>query len=68
MTAPAIFSALISTFQTAANGTYFGHADARATGQASLSRKEVGPKEAKNIPGVLQSYVTYDTLVAWEFC
>jgi hypothetical protein len=26
MTAPAIFSALISTFQTAANGTYFGHA------------------------------------------
>ncbi len=37
--------------------------DARATGQASLSRKEVGPNEAKNIPGVLQSYVTYDTLV-----
>lgn len=23
----------------------------------------VGPKEAKNIPGVLQSYVTYDTLL-----
>lgn len=24
------------------------------------------PKEAKNIPGVLQTYVTYDTLVAGE--
>jgi hypothetical protein len=36
---------------------------AGATGQASLSRKGVGPKEAKNIPEVLQSYVTYDTLV-----
>ncbi len=26
----------------------------------------MGPKEAKNIPEVLQSYVTYDTLAGME--
>ena len=30
--------------------------------------KGVGPKEAKNIPGVLQCYVTYDTLGGVESC
>jgi hypothetical protein len=60
-TAPASFSAFISTFQTAQMALISVARDG-ATGQASLSRKGVGPKEAKNIPGVLQCYVTYDTL------
>ena len=63
MAAPASFSAFISTFQTAQTALMSVARHAGATGQASLSRKEGGPKEGKNIPGVLQSYVTYDTLV-----
>ena len=53
MTAPAIFSAFISTFQTAQTALISVAQDAGATGQASLSRKEGGTNEAKNIPGVL---------------
>jgi hypothetical protein len=46
---PTIFKALMTTFQ---NGQ-------RAS---SLSRKGDTLKAAENSPGVLQSYVTYDTL------
>jgi hypothetical protein len=42
MTAPAIFSAFISTFQTAQTALISVAQDAGATGQASLSRKEGG--------------------------
>src|SRR5688572_7762829 len=65
MAAPAIFSAFISTFQTARTAVISVARDLGATGQATLSRKGVRPKEAKNIPGLLQSYVTYDTLMGW---
>ena len=47
-----------------ANGTYFGRRETRAQPvRRAYPGKRVGPKEAKNIPGVLQSYVTYDTLI-----
>ena len=45
------------------NGTYFGRATRAQPVRRAYPGKRVGPKEAKNIPGVLQSYVTYDTLV-----
>ena len=64
MAAPAIFSALISTFQTAQTALVSVARHAGATGRASLSRKGMSLKEAKNNPRVLQSYVTYDTLGA----
>jgi hypothetical protein len=62
MAVPAIFRALITTFQDRASGIDLIHA---ATGHGlspSLSRKRKRPKGAKNNLGVLQSYVTYDTL------
>ena len=46
-----------------ANGTYFGGARRGRNRSGELIPERGGPKEAKNIPGVLQSYVTYDTLV-----
>ena len=63
MAAPAIFSALMSTFQT---GQTASNSAAPAGACGSTARAYPGKgmrlKEAKNNPGVLQSYVTYDTL------
>ena len=63
MAAPAIFSALISTFQTAQTAL-ISAADPRAQPlRRAYPGKGIRLKEAKNNPGVLQSYVTYDTLM-----
>ncbi len=51
-------------FPGRANGIGFGGARWGAAGQASLSRKGTSLKEAKNIPRLLQCYVTYDTLLS----
>jgi hypothetical protein len=62
MALPAIFKALMTTFQKPADCIRRRHRGARACFFLSLSRKRKPLKAAKNSPGVLQSYVTYDTL------
>jgi hypothetical protein len=56
-------SAFISIFQTAQNGTYFGGATRRRNRSGKFIPERREDPAPKNIPGVLQSYVTYDTLV-----
>jgi hypothetical protein len=61
MALPAIFKALMATFQTRQTALSGGAMAGRGL-FLSLSRKRKLLKAAKNSPGVLQSYVTYDTL------
>ena len=46
-----------------ANGSYFGGADAAQPLRRAYPGNGMRLTEAKNIPGVLRSYVTYDTLM-----
>ena len=68
--APAIFKALMTMFQTGVRRHRVCSPAVSWPGQIFKLIPERGDslKEAKNNPGVLQSYVTYDTLRARLFC
>ena len=62
MAAPAIFSALISTFQTAQAASISATPSAAQPLSKLIPETGSCSKPAKNNPGLLQSYVTYGTL------